>query len=166
MMFTTDQMHFLATVEAELSLIDFDEIIVEVESLLAASDESIPSFQYRTAGSDDPQAKAVAFVVPSDDVPIPLVRILGADRETTLSEAEFPSDSNGGVAFLASDRPAQDNLYFEVASSDGQAVPAFDLFAAVIEPGEFVDIPSGGQIAVQIDHNHRVAGRGTVPFWW
>jgi hypothetical protein len=146
-----------------IDVTDFDEIIVESNTLVGVSFYKIPSLRYRVAGSDDSQAKAFAFVTPGPEATIPVVGLLGSDETTLLSDPDRPTNTNGGVLIVNSGLEAHESHFFDVAGSDGQAVPHFELFAAVIEPAEFVDL-TGGQIAEEIDHNHRFAGRGTVPF--
>jgi len=157
---------------AVLQLGFFDEIIVDAQSLVANSNDAAPSVTYRTAGTNDPEARAFAFVTPGAGPGLPIVRLLGADASTPLNDPDLPSNQNGGViAVSGGGLEAQDNLFWEVTSSDGQAVTDFKLFSAIVAAEEFTEetepndsITDENTVAIDINNDHRVARRGAVPF--
>lgn len=155
--------------QAELVLHQFEEIIVEANSLVAASNDRVPAKSFRTAGASTAEARAFAFVTPGTGPGISVVQLLDSDAETVLNDPHFPSNLNGGVIAVSAGLETHDNLFFDVSSSDGQAVSDFEIFATIVEDTEFTEETEPNNsttddVAIVINNDHRVAQRGAVPF--
>lgn len=154
---------------AELVLHQFDEIIVEADSLVATSNDRVPAKSFRTVGASTAEARAFAFVTPGTGPGIPAVQLLGSDAETVLNDPDLPSNLNGGVIAVSGGLETHDNLFIDVFSSDGRAVSDFEIFATIVEDTEFTEESEPNNsttdnVAIVINNDHRVAQRGAVPF--
>lgn len=165
-----------------LAVDHFDHITLEANRVNALSAIGPPSRSFRLLGPTAPQAKTYAFVSTTTGTDIPIVSLIDPTDHSVSAE----SNTESGV-LIASGLAGESSMrLLDIRSVSGEAIEDVELFAAAVDRDDFqgevepnnepaqapvLDFDVNRRlarrgnvvgidtdlIAVQIDHNHRIA---------